>query len=141
MLQSAEVRKPGRYWIRSGPEGCEDGDNYARLCTNTLKHNGSFAGKTRDAADWRYDLRPEIATTIVNAFYYGLFNQFFIFDGFISEDTYRLDMKEEEKLARLGEIIGHELTHGYDPEGIKYDKDGNMVQTEDNHKEKKGLSQ
>ena len=86
-------------------------------------------------------MRPEIATTIVNAFYYGPFNQFFIFDGFISEDTYRLDMKEEEKLARLGEIIGHELTHGYDPEGIKYDKDGNMVQTEDNHKEKKGLSQ
>ena len=53
-------------------------------------------------------------------------------DGFVSEDTYRLDMKEEEKLARLGEIIGHELTNGFDPSGIKYDKDGNMVETEDN---------
>lgn len=107
-------------------------ENYAGLRSRTLKHEGSFAGRRRDPAEWQYDLRPEIATTVANAFYYGTFNQFFILDGFIPEDLYCLDMSEEEKLAGIGEIIGHELTHGFDPDGIKFDKDGNMVQTRDN---------
>ena len=86
----------------------------------------------RVPGDWRYDIRPEIATTTENAFYYGSFNQFFILSGFVNEATYRKDMPVEEKLGRLGEIIGHELTHGFDPLGIQYDQHGNKVVTDDN---------
>ena len=82
--------------------------------------------------DWRYDLRTEIATTVDNAFYYGSFNQFFILDGGVGEDSFNEDMTYEEKLGKLGAVIGHELTHGFDPLGIQYDKDGNMVVTDDN---------
>ena len=97
-----------------------------------MQHNGAFAGKEREKGDWRYDLRPEIATTEVNAFYYGYFNQFFILAGFVQDRAYRSDMTIEDKLALLGEIVGHELTHGFDPDGIKYDKNGNNVVSEDN---------
>ncbi|MBR6090924.1 MAG: M13 family metallopeptidase [Anaerolineaceae bacterium] len=106
-------------------------DNYAAVIVNRMKHNNSFAGKVREKGDWRYDLRPEIASSVSNAFYYGCFNQFFILAGMVSDPYYRPDMPQEEKLALLGAVIGHELTHGFDPNGIRYDKDGNLVLTED----------
>ena len=107
-------------------------DNYARILVNSIRHSCALAGTQRVPGDWRYDIRPEIATTAENAFYYGSFNQFFILSGFVNEATYRKDMPAEEKLGKLGEVIGHELTHGFDPLGIQYDKDGNKVVTDSN---------
>ena len=107
-------------------------DAYAALTVNTRKHMGGLVGSERIRGDWRYDIQTEVTTTVDNCFYYGAFNQFFILDGFINDYTYRLDMSYEEKLGRLGEVIGHELTHGFDPNGIQYDKDGNMVVSEEN---------
>ena len=107
-------------------------DAYAALKVNTKKHNGEFVGKERVKGDWRYDLFTDAITTEDNCYYYGALNQFFILDAFINDNTYRLDMTREEKLGTLGEVIGHELTHGFDPNGIQYDKDGNMVVTDDN---------
>ena len=105
-------------------------DNYAHILVNSIRHNCALAGTARVPGDWRYDIRPEIATTAENAFYYGSFNQFFILSGFVNEATYRKDMPVEEKLGRLGEVIGHELTHGFDPQGIQYDKHGNKAVTD-----------
>ena len=107
-------------------------DNYARIKAGTMKHNGAFAGLPREKGDWRYDLRPEISSSITNGFYYGCFNQFFILAGFVPDEAYRPDMPLEEKLSGIGAIIGHELTHGFDPDGIRYDKNGNMAVTDDN---------
>ncbi len=107
-------------------------DAYALLKNNTRKHMAGFVGKERISGDWRYDIQTECTTTVNNCFYYGAFNQFFILDGFITDGTYRKDMTTEEKLGTLGEVIGHELTHGFDPMGIQYDKNGNMVVDEDN---------
>ena len=107
-------------------------DEYAKILVNQRKHNGAFTGKERVKGDWRYDLRPEIAASYTNAYYYGSFNQFFILAGFVEDSIYRPDMQKEEKLGKLGEIVGHELTHGFDPLGIQYDKDGNMVVTDEN---------
>ncbi len=107
-------------------------DAYATVTVNTRKHLGGLVGSERIRGDWRYDIQTESTTTVNNCFYYGAYNQFFILNGFITDETYRSDMSYEEKLGRLGEVIGHELTHGFDPMGIQYDKDGNMVVTDDN---------
>lgn len=104
---------------------------FAALKISNLKHDLSFAGKAREKGEWRYDLRREIASSQTNAFYYGNFNQFFVFAGFVTESSFRTDMPAEEKLAKLGEIIGHELTHGFDPNGIQYDLKGNLVVSDD----------
>ncbi len=107
-------------------------DNYAAITVSRMKHNGAFAGMPRVKGDWRYDLRPEIASSVTNAFYYGVFNHFFILSGFIDDSVCNPDIPIEEKLASIGVIIGHELTHGFDPTGIRYDKDGNMAMTDVN---------
>ncbi len=104
--------------------------NFANLSISQRKHNLSFVGEKRVKGDWRYDLRPEIAATVDNAFYYGCFNQFFICSMGVNE--FRPEYSYEENLGKLGAIIGHELTHGFDPMGIQYDKDGNMVVTDEN---------
>lgn len=39
---------------------------------------------------------------------------------FYGSDNYILNY------ARIGSIIGHEITHGFDVEGQKYDKDGSL---------------
>ena len=107
-------------------------DAYAGIVVNRKKHNLSFVGEKRVKGDWRYDLRTEIATTVDNAFYYGSFNQFFILAGGVNEETFNRDMSDEEKFGMLGAVIGHELTHGFDPMGIQYDKNGDMVVTDEN---------
>ena len=35
-------------------------------------------------------------------------------------------MSDEELYAKLGTGIAHEISHAFDAEGSKYDKDGNM---------------
>ena len=106
-------------------------DAYAAVVVNTGRHYGELVGQEREKDEWRYDISPEAATTVDNCFYYGAYNQFFILDGFLNDGTYRKDMTPEQKLGTLGEVIGHELTHGFDPNGIQYDKDGNKVVTDD----------
>ncbi len=118
-------------YLAVDPEGCYL-DEYAKVSVNVKKHNGSFTGKEREKGDWRYDLRPDLSSSYTNAFYFSTFNQFFILAGFVDDSVYTVDMSEEEKLAKLGEIVGHELTHGFDPDGIQYDKSGNKVGTEEN---------
>ena len=44
-------------------------DNYARILVNSIRHSCALAGTQRVPGDWRYDIRPEIATTTENAFY------------------------------------------------------------------------
>ncbi len=107
-------------------------DIYATLKVNTMLHNLAFVGEERIPGDWRYDLLPGMSTSIDNAYYNGSLNQFFILAGFITDDTFRTDMTIEEKLGMFGGIIAHELTHGFDPMGIMYDKDGVKVGTDEN---------
>ena len=40
---------------------------------------------------------------------------------------YRSDMSDEELLAKLGWVIGHEISHAFDSSGAQFDKDGNMA--------------
>lgn len=66
-----------------------------------------------------------MSTTVVNAYYSPVENSINILAGILADGTfYRSDMPREEKLARLGSIIGHEITHAFDTTGSQFDKDG-----------------
>jgi predicted metalloendopeptidase len=61
----------------------------------------------------------------VNAYYYSELNELCIPLGFLKKPFFSLDADFIENLAGVGNIIGHEISHGFDEEGRKYDEHGN----------------
>ena len=60
-----------------------------------------------------------------NAFYDPQRNSINILPGFIGDVLYNSDMPKEEVYGKLGAIIGHEISHAFDPSGASYDAEGN----------------
>ncbi|MCR5844300.1 MAG: M13 family metallopeptidase [Oscillospiraceae bacterium] len=65
--------------------------------------------------------------TIVNCFYDWTTNTITILGAFAQGGLYSSDMSDEEVLAKLGCVIGHEISHGFDSTGAQFDKYGNMA--------------
>ncbi len=60
-----------------------------------------------------------------NAFYDSQTNSINILPGLIGDVLYSSDMPKEEVYGKLGVVIGHEISHAFDPDGAAYDADGN----------------
>ena len=65
--------------------------------------------------------------TTVNCFYDWTNNTVTILGAFAQGGLYSSDMSDEEVLAKLGCVIGHEISHGFDSTGAQFDKNGNMA--------------
>ena len=65
-----------------------------------------------------------VNTLGTNAFYTGQENAIYILAGICEYPFYYEGISDEELLGTLGVIVGHELTHGFDQNGIQFDKDG-----------------
>lgn len=83
------------------------------------------AGKVNqpvDRSNWDMTVIP---TMMVNAMYLANDNSINICAALLStDDFYGEDNAYEVNLARLGTVLGHEVTHGFDTSGYKYDKNG-----------------
>ncbi|XP_016385488.1 metalloendopeptidase homolog PEX-like, partial [Sinocyclocheilus rhinocerous] len=67
--------------------------------------------------------------TTVNAFYSSSTNQIRFPAGELQKPFFwGLDYPRFFSYGAIGVIVGHELTHGFDENGRKYDKDGNLDQ-------------
>lgn len=62
----------------------------------------------------------------MNAAYSPLINGFEITAAITQPPAYSSNMDAPLKFCRLGAIIGHEMTHGFDFSGRQYDADGNF---------------
>ena len=63
----------------------------------------------------------------VNCFYNPQDNTISILGAFAQGNLYNSDMSDEELYAKLGVVIGHEISHAFDSTGAQFDKDGNMA--------------
>ena len=77
-------------------------------------------GEPRDKDKWGD------SPTEFNCFYDPADNTVTILGAFAHGDIYNSQMSDEELYARIGMVIGHEISHAFDSTGAQYDKDGNM---------------
>lgn len=77
-------------------------------------------GKTVDKTEW--SMTPET----VNAYFNPSFNEIVFPAGILQPPFFDVTMDDAVNYGAIGVVIGHEITHGYDDQGRKYDADGNL---------------
>ncbi|XP_016836925.1 neprilysin-2 [Nasonia vitripennis] len=88
----------------------------------TKQYYASLRGPV-NKKDWKDNKNA----AIINAYYYLQKNTFEIPAGFLRGSFYRYDRPKYLNYGAIGSIIGHEITHGFDSEGRKSDKNGNQI--------------
>lgn len=77
-------------------------------------------GKPVDKSEWH--MTPET----VNAYFNPLQNEIVFPAGILQPPFFDMSMDDAVNYGGIGVVIGHEITHGYDDQGRKYDADGNL---------------
>jgi len=77
-------------------------------------------GQTVDRTEW--EMTPET----VNAYFNPSLNEIVFPAGILQPPFFDVNMDEAVNYGAIGVVIGHEITHGYDDQGRKFDADGNL---------------
>ncbi len=78
-------------------------------------------GKPVDRDEWH--MTPQT----VNAYYNPLGNEIVFPAAILQPPFFGLDVDDAANYGAIGAVIGHEIGHGFDDQGSKFDGDGNMV--------------
>ena len=99
-------------------------DSYwANICrSKNFEYNYNLAklGKPVDKMEWQ--MTPQT----VNAYYNPTTNEICFPAGILQPPFFYMNADDAVNYGAIGVVIGHEMTHGFDDQGCKYDKDGNM---------------
>ena len=77
-------------------------------------------GKPVDRTEWH--MTPET----VNAYFNPSQNEIVFPAGILQPPFFDVTMDDAVNYGGIGVVIGHEMTHGYDDQGRKFDADGNL---------------
>lgn len=86
----------------------------------SFKRNLNKIGKPVDKTEW--GMTPQT----VNAYYNPSNNEIVFPAGILQPPFFNKDADDAVNYGAIGVVIGHEMTHGFDDQGRKYDKEGNM---------------
>lgn len=76
-------------------------------------------GKEVDKAEWF------MAPQVVNAYYNPLFNEIVFPAAILQPPFFDWEADAAVNYGGIGAVIGHEITHGFDDQGSRFDKEGN----------------
>lgn len=104
-------------------EGCDSLiEIVGRLKAFRQQQMKAYVNQPLDTQNW--DLRT-MPTSIPNAAYDVLSNSVNICAGFLcTKDVYDTEAGTEYNFGRMGTIIGHEISHGFDTTGYSFDRNG-----------------
>jgi len=106
------VLRAMKYDFKKGPQGLDK------------------SGKPVDRTTWY--MHPQT----INAYYDPGMNEIVFPAAILQPPFFDMDADDAANYGAIGAIIGHEMTHGFDDTGRKYDRDGNLRDwwTEDDEK-------
>jgi len=77
-------------------------------------------GKPVDRSEW------QMSPQTVNAYYHPLLNEIAFPAAILQPPFFDFKADDAVNYGGIGAAIGHEMTHGFDDQGRKYDKNGNL---------------
>jgi putative endopeptidase len=86
-----------------------------------FKRNLDKIGKPVDRGQWM--MSPQT----VNAYYHPMLNEIVFPAAILQQPFFDFRADDAVNYGGIGAAIGHEMTHGFDDQGRKYDKDGNLT--------------
>ena len=94
--------------------------NVMRANKFLMQHDLDKIGHTIDRSEW--DMTPQT----INAYYDPSMNSINLPSGILRAPFFDINAPEAVNYGGIGFVIGHEITHGFDDQGAKFDAQGNL---------------
>ena len=107
--------------IKSPAEGGSFFSNDVSLSKWEFKKNLAKLNKPVDKTEW--GMSPQT----VNAYYNPSYNEIVFPAAILQPPFYNYQADEAVNYGGIGAVIGHEISHGFDDQGARYNADGNLV--------------
>ncbi len=107
--------------IQSPSEGGTYFQNDINISKWRFEKNLAKLDKPVDKTEW--GMSPQT----VNAYYNPSYNEIVFPAGILQPPFYNYQADEAINYGGIGAVIGHEISHGFDDSGARYNADGNLV--------------
>ncbi len=95
-------------------------ENEEHAAVYERNYNFAKLGKPVDEKEWN------MTPPTVNAYYNSSFNDINFPAGILQPPFFDLNIDPAVNFGGIGVVIGHEMTHGFDDQGSKFDGNGNV---------------
>ncbi len=112
--------------------------DYAALEIKSSDEGGSYLENMLSVVEWKFQRdtkrigneveREEwfMAPQVVNAYYNPMFNEIVFPAAILQPPFFDWEADAAVNYGGIGAVIGHEITHGFDDQGSRFDKEGNL---------------
>ena len=128
--------------------------DYSALTIKSPQEGGTYFENVENIARWRFkenlaELDQPVdkekwgmSPQTVNAYYNPSYNEIVFPAAILQPPFYNYQADEAVNYGGIGAVIGHEISHGFDDSGARYNADGNLVDwwTEDDLKQFSALT-
>ena len=131
------IEKLSKIAIKIGyPDKWKD---YSKLDIKAVTDGGSYFENSKNLARWSFQkyidklYKPVDKTEwymspqTVNAYYNPSYNEIVFPAAILQPPFYNYQADEAVNYGGIGAVIGHEISHGFDDSGARYNADGNLV--------------
>jgi putative endopeptidase len=131
------IEKLNKSTIKIGyPDKWKD---YSKLAIKSPAEGGSYFENAKNIARWRtkenIDELPKpvdktrwgMSPQTVNAYYNPSYNEIVFPAAILQPPFYNYKADEAVNFGGIGAVIGHEISHGFDDSGARYNADGNLA--------------
>jgi putative endopeptidase len=141
------IEKLNKITIKVGyPDKWKD---YSALEIKSIAEGGSYFENSKNLALWRFKKSVDklskpvdktewhMSPQTVNAYYNPSYNEIVFPAAILQPPFYNYQADEAVNYGGIGAVIGHEISHGFDDSGARYNAEGNLVDwwTEDDLKQ------
>ncbi|MEM8521145.1 M13 family metallopeptidase [Flavobacterium sp. PL12] len=131
------VEKLNKITIKIGyPDKWKD---YSALKISSLEEGGSYFENSQNLSRWAFNESIEkldkpvdktewgMSPQTVNAYYNPSYNEIVFPAAILQPPFYNYQADDAVNYGGIGAVIGHEISHGFDDSGARYNADGNLV--------------